>query len=47
MINIANKYQNAKNKANNFMNQGLISQYFEALLEMNEYKKLMNAIIAN
>lgn len=39
------KYEAAKNKANMFMKNGEISQYFETLLEMNRYKKLMVAIV--
>jgi len=47
MNSLTKKYENAKKKANNFMKKGQISQYLDALLEMNKYKRLMNAIIAN
>jgi len=47
MINISKKYETAKRKANDFMKKGQITQYFEALLEMNKYKRLMVAIVAN
>ncbi len=47
MIGLTKKYENAKQKANDFMKKGLIPQYFEALLEMNKYKKLMTAVISN
>jgi len=44
---LTKKYETAKGRANLFMKNGQISKYFEALLEMNKYKKLMTAIIAN
>jgi len=47
MTNLRKKYDTAKKSANTFMKNGQISQYFEALLEMNRYKKLMVAIVAN
>ena len=47
MISISKKYETAKKRANDFMKKGQITQYFEALLEMNKYKRLMTAIIAN
>lgn len=47
MGNLSKQYETAKQKANEFMKNGQISQYFEALLEMNKYKKLMVAVIAN
>ena len=47
MINIIKKYETAKRQANDFMKKGQITKYFEALLEMNKYKRLMTAVIAN
>ncbi|WP_299105474.1 hypothetical protein [uncultured Tenacibaculum sp.] len=47
MKNLTKQYETAKNNANEFMKKGQISQYFEALLEMNKYKKLMVAVVAN
>lgn len=47
MINLTKQYETAKKKANQFMKNGEISNYFEALLEMNKYKKLMIAVVAN
>ena len=44
MMNLSKRYQTAKNKANTFMKNGQISKYFEALLEMNEHKKIMTPI---
>ena len=47
MNNLIEKYETANNSANMFMKNGQIAQYFEALLEMNKYKRLMVAVIAN
>ena len=47
MKNFKTQYQTAKKNANEFMKRGQITQYFEALLEMNKYKKLMVAVVAN
>ncbi len=47
MKNFNLQYETAKKKANEFMKRGQITQYFEALLEMNKYKRLMTAVIAN
>ncbi|WP_165872187.1 hypothetical protein [Tenacibaculum sp. M341] len=47
MKNLAKQYEQANNRAKGFMRNGQISQYFEALLEMNKYKRLMKAVIAN
>jgi len=42
-MNLIKQYETAKRRANTFMQNGQISQYFEALLKMNNYKKLMIA----
>lgn len=47
MINLKKQYETARKKANAFMKNGQITQYFEALLEMNEYKRLLKAVVAN
>ncbi|WP_435261084.1 hypothetical protein [Tenacibaculum sp. nBUS_03] len=47
MKNLSTQYDTARERANEFMRKGQISQYFEALLEMNKCKKIMTAIIAN
>ena len=47
MKNITKQYEQSNRKAKEFMRNGQISQYFEALLEMNKYKRLMVAIAAN
>jgi hypothetical protein len=41
------KYENAKLNAIEFMKTGQISAYFNSLLEMNKYKRLLVAVIAN
>lgn len=41
------QYQIAKQNAIDFMEKGQITAYFDALLEMNKYKKLMVAVVAN
>lgn len=47
MKNLSKQYDVTNKKAKEFMKNGQISQYFEALLEMNRCKKLMTAIAAN
>ena len=47
MRDLTNKYENAKGNSIEFMKNGQISAYFNALLEMNKYKRLMIAIVAN
>jgi hypothetical protein len=41
------KYENAKQDSIEFMRNGQISAYLNSLLEMNKYKRLMVAIVAN
>lgn len=47
MIELKQHYEIAKRKATLLMEKGQISAYFEALLEMNRYKRLMVAVAAN
>jgi len=47
MRDLTNKYESAKENSIEFMEKGQISAYFNALLEMNKYKRLMIAIVAN
>ena len=47
MNELANKHETAKQNSIDFMRTGKISNYFNALLEMNKYRRLLNAIIAN
>lgn len=47
MIDLRKRYEIAKQNANKFMKNGQISAYFNALLEMNKYKRLIIATVAN
>jgi len=47
MIELTKHYETAKNRATLFMKKGEISNYFDALLEMNRYKKLMFVVTNN
>jgi hypothetical protein len=47
MKDLNRKYETAKINSIEFMRSGQISNYFKALLEMNKYKRLMMAVIAN
>jgi len=47
MTELSKHYEKAKKKATLFMEKGQISAYFNALLEMNRYKKLMAAVASN
>lgn len=46
-MNLAKQYEIAKKNATEFMKNGQITAYFEALLEMKKYKNLLIAIKAN
>lgn len=47
MKDLTKQYEQAKQNSKMFMSKGQIEDYFNALLEMNKYKRLMLAIIAN
>ena len=47
MKDLNKKHETAKQNSIDFMRTGQISNYFNALLEMNKYKRLMTAVIAN
>ena len=47
MKELIKQYEIAKNKAKMYMKKGQINAYFEALLEMNKYKRMMVAVVAN
>ena len=47
MKELTKKYENSKRNSIEFMKRGQISAYFNALLEMNKYKRLLVAITAN
>ena len=47
MIDLIKHYETSKINAKTYMKNGQIHKYFETLLEMNRYKKLMVAVVAN
>ena len=47
MIDLIKQYETTKTNSKTYMKNGQINKYFEALLEMNRYKKLMVAVVAN
>lgn len=47
MKELIKQYEAAKEKALTFMNNGQLNAYFEALVEMHHYKRLMIAVRAN
>ncbi|WP_181858184.1 hypothetical protein [Polaribacter sp. WD7] len=47
MKDLTKQYEIAKQNSIEFMKNGQISAYFNALLEMNRYKRLMVAVVAN
>lgn len=46
MKKLIKQYETAKKKAIEFMKKGQLHKYFDALIEMNHYKKLI-AVNAN
>ena len=47
MQELIKNYQNSKNNAIVFMGKGQLNAYFDALIEMNHYQKLMLTVSAN
>ena len=47
MNELTNKHERAKQNSINFMRTGQITNYFNALIEMNKYRRLLNAVMAN
>jgi hypothetical protein len=47
MNTFSKQYETAKTNSIEFMKNGQISAYLNALLQMNKYKRLMVAVIAN
>jgi len=47
MNDLLQHYEIAKSNANKYMRKGQLNAYVDALIEMNHYKKLMKAVIAN
>ncbi len=47
MRDLTKQYETAKQNSIEFMRAGKIAEYLSALLEMNKYKRLMVAVVAN
>lgn len=47
MKELIKQYENAKKRSLVFMKKGQLSAYFDTLLEMNNYKRLMVIVVAN
>lgn len=47
MNELTKQYEQAKNNSKEYMKNGQIAAYLNALLEMNKYKRLMLAVVAN
>lgn len=47
MKELIKQYENAKKRSKVFMKKGQLHAYFDALIEMNNYKKMMVAVVAN
>lgn len=47
MKELMKHYQSAQKESIKYMFTGQINAYFDALIEMNHYKKLMKAVISN
>ncbi|WP_439128564.1 hypothetical protein [Polaribacter sp.] len=47
MNTFSKQYEIAKKNSIEFMKNGQISAYLNALVEMNKYKRLMVAVVAN
>ncbi len=47
MKDLTKQYETARQNSKEFMRAGKIAEYLNALLEMNKYKKLMLAVVAN
>lgn len=47
MKDLTRQYEIAKTNSIEFMKNGQIGAYLNALLEMNKYKRLMTAMVAN
>ncbi|UMB59659.1 hypothetical protein MHL31_11290 [Lutibacter sp. A80] len=45
MKELIKQYETAKNKALIFMKKGQINNYFDALIEMNKYKKMITVSV--
>ncbi len=45
MKELIKQYEQAKKRALNFMKNGQLHAYIDALVEMNRYKKLMTTVV--
>ena len=47
MNELTERYEKAKQNSIDFMRTGQITNYFNALLEMKKYRRLLHAVVAN
>ena len=47
MKELIRQYENAKKRSKVFMKNGQLHSYFDTLVEMNNYKKMMVVVVAN
>lgn len=47
MKELIRQYENAKKRSKVFMKNGQLHSYFDTLIEMNNYKKMMISVVAN
>ena len=47
MLELIKQYEAKKSDTLKFMNKGQLNAYFDALVELNHYKKLMLTVSAN
>ena len=47
MNKLTKQYEIAKSNSKKYMQNGQIGAYLNALIEMNKYKRLMVAVVAN
>ena len=47
MTELTKQYEIAKSDSKRFMKNGQIGAYLNSLMEMNNYKRLMVAVVAN
>jgi len=47
MKELIKQYENAKKRSLEFMKKGQLNAYFNTLLEINKYKRLMLVVISN
>lgn len=47
MKELIKQYENAKKRSLEFVKKGQLNAYFNTLLEMNKYKRLMLVVVSN